>query len=193
MTSFVPHIAASGGTIIAIAGKPIVMGSMSQLSPTDAQQYYKGAMVSCTTALRLFKRTSGWFEKKTEDEVPYPQRALADKLDPLIMEEWSGAIAMSVGYVSDILELGSYAKEEAEQIAQMLVGGFHTHEQVITPDTARQIGLDVADPENHARAWEVMRYWLARYVSRETPTHFFRYALPPQGAKPAAEVSKDDA
>ena len=32
---FVPHIAASGGTLVALAGNQIVMGLMSQLSPID--------------------------------------------------------------------------------------------------------------------------------------------------------------
>jgi hypothetical protein len=34
---FVPHIAASGGTLLALTGNKIVMGMMSQLSPLDPQ------------------------------------------------------------------------------------------------------------------------------------------------------------
>jgi len=39
MVAFVPHIAASGATLIAISCNEIVMGDISQLSPIDP--YYR--------------------------------------------------------------------------------------------------------------------------------------------------------
>lgn len=38
---FVPHIAASGGTMLALTGNRIRMGMMSQLNPVDVQVSYK--------------------------------------------------------------------------------------------------------------------------------------------------------
>ncbi|MGQ9631484.1 MAG: SDH family Clp fold serine proteinase [bacterium] len=92
--TFVPHIAASGGTLLALTGNKIVMGSMSHLTPLDVQIHYKGTTVSAATFMRFFSRASKWFERITPEEAPYPHKALADKLDPFLMEEWSGFIAL---------------------------------------------------------------------------------------------------
>jgi len=45
---FVPHIAASGGTLLALTGNQIVMGVMSQLSPLDPQATVGDGAISQT-------------------------------------------------------------------------------------------------------------------------------------------------
>jgi ClpP class serine protease len=82
ITTFVPHVAASGGTLLALTGNEIVMGLMSHITPLDVQVSYKGTIISAATFMRFFARASEWFETKTPDESPYPRKALADKLDP---------------------------------------------------------------------------------------------------------------
>jgi len=146
ITTFVPHIAASGGTLLALTGDEIVMGAMSHLTPLDIQLGYKETSVSAATFMRFFTRASKWFEKITSEEAPYPQKALADKLDPFLMEEWSGLLQTAISYVREILELGPY-KANCEEIARALVLGFPSHSFVINRDKAREIGLKVKDSE----------------------------------------------
>ena len=57
ITVFVPHIAASGGTLLALTGNRIRMGIMSQLSPVDPQRLYLNyGWVSVNSIARAKKR-----------------------------------------------------------------------------------------------------------------------------------------
>jgi len=181
IVSFVPHIAASGGTLLALTGNEIVMGPMSHLTPLDVQMRYKGTTVSAATFMRFFARASKWFERITPEEAPYPYKALADKLDPFLMEEWSGFMDLAISYVGEILELAGY--EDNEETAQNLVLTFPSHSYVITRDRAREIGLSVKDSEDFKDIWNTMRYWLSKYVFKEEITHCIRYVLPTVGKK----------
>lgn len=176
IVSFVPHVAASGGALIALTGNEIVMGPMSQLTPLDVQVAYKNTKVSANTFMRFFARSSKWFKTITPDEAPYPRRALADKLDPFLMEEWSGLVDTATLYVCDILESVGY--KNSEDIAQKLVLGFPTHDFVIGRDIAKALKLNVKDADEVKDIWAIMRYWLSLYITKEESTHCIRYRLP---------------
>ena len=51
ITVFVPHVATSGGTILALAGNRIRMGMMSRLSPVDVQIVYQGKQISVNSLI----------------------------------------------------------------------------------------------------------------------------------------------
>jgi hypothetical protein len=178
ITTFVPSIAASGGTLLTLTGDRIVMGPMSQITPLDVQLRYKGTWISAATFMRSFARISEWFKKITPEEAPYPQTALADKLDPFVMEEWNGLMETMVNYVEDILRLAKY--ENPGEVATEIVTGFPTHDYVITPEVARNIGLKVEASSDYQEAWNVMRYWLTQYMFAQEMTHCIRYVMPQQ-------------
>jgi len=174
--TFVPHIAASGGTLLALTGDKIVMGPMSHLTPLDVQIRYKGGSISAATFMKFFSRASRWFEKTLPEEAPYPRKALADKLDPFLMEDWSGLMETAMKYVSDILGLAGYKKKE--EIAQKIVMTFPSHSYVINYDEAKKIGLKVDKETNYNETWDIMRYWLSRYIFEQEITHCIRYVVP---------------
>ena len=178
---FVPHVAASGGTLLAIAGDEIVMGSMSHLSPLDVQARYKGMSVSTTTFVRSFDRWVKTFSTKTPNEAPYPERAMVDKLDPIVMEEISGVIRASLEYVKEVLKGAGY--KNAEEIAEKMVFQFGYHSRVIHRDLAQHIGLNVKRDTDYPELWEPMRNWLAKYLYEGAKTHFIRYVVPKQSKK----------
>lgn len=175
---FVPHIAASGGTLIALAGNTIVMGLMSQLSPLDVQVQYKDTIISCNTFALSFGRACKWFEKVQPQEMPYPYKALADQFDPYIMEEWSRRTGVALQYTQDILQDAGYNDNEAEKIAKSLVMGYFQHGQVLHEDEVREIGIHVVNAAHYADEWTVMRYWLGLYMTKEAATHHIRYLCP---------------
>ena len=179
IVTFVPHIAASGGTLLAVMGNEIVMGEMSQISPMDVQIPYKGTRVSAATFMRFYYRATSWFETVAPEEAPYPQRALADKLDPFIMEEWDGFMDASIDYVTEILTLAGY--DNSEKLARRLVLAYPTHGYVITPDKAKDLGFNVKDPSEYQDVWDIMRYWLSLYMFEQESTHCIRYAIPSGG------------
>jgi len=174
--TFVPHVAASGATLLALTGDEMVMGPMSHITPLDVQLRYKDTAVSAATAIRFFARASKWFEKTAPDEAPYSEKALTDKLDPFLMEEWSGHMDTAIEYVSDILDMVGY--EESSKIARMLVMGFPSHPYVIHAERARGLGLNAKDASDYGETWEVMRYWLGKYALSQEPLHCIRYVCP---------------
>jgi len=195
ITTFVPHVAASGGTLLALVGNEIVMGPMSYLTPLDVQIRYKGGLISATTFMKFFSRALQWFEKTGPEEAPYPRKALADKLDPFLMEEWSGLTDIAIDYVEDILQLGAY--ENAREIAERLVMGFSSHDYVINYDRALEIGLNAkngADADFQA-TWQIIRHWLSKYMFAPEMTHCIRYAIPggKEQHRDTAQVEAKDA
>lgn len=178
---YVPHIAASGGTLIALTGDKIFMGCMSQLSPVDPQVYYDGRMMSALHARAAYNRLCEAFEKTTRDEAPYPQRALADKLDPLLMEDWNGSVETSLEYATRILSLSNYTDAQARAIAHHLVYHFTEHDADIDYDLAKSIGLRVEKYDKSEKTrivWRHFRRWLGMFLSEASPTHVVRYVLP---------------
>jgi len=176
ITTFVPHIAASGGTLLALTGNQIVMGPMSHITPLDVQIYSSGAYHSAATFMRFYNRAVGWFETTTPDDAPYPSKALTDKLDPLLMEEWDGAMMTTAEYVAEILDLSGY--EQAVEIAARLVYSYSSHSYVINEEKAKALGLNVRNAMEYGTIWQDMRYWLGKYVMEQGATHHIRYTLP---------------
>ena len=83
IVTFVPHIAASGGTLFAITGDQIVMGPMSNITPVDPQVRHNGSQVSAVSGKRAFDRATRFYQKVTVHEAPYAHRSFTDRLDPL--------------------------------------------------------------------------------------------------------------
>lgn len=181
VTTFVPHIAASGGTLLALVGNEIVMGPMSHITPLDVQTRYKNEWVSTASALRFFERAYGWFEKSTPEEAPYPQRALTDKLDPYLMEEWNGYTDAMMDYVARVLILTGFEEAKARAIAVRMVTKYPTHSYVIDLDEAQKIGLNAKDSAEWPATWDIMRHWLGKYLAEPEMTHCIRFVLPEAG------------
>jgi hypothetical protein len=176
---YVPHRAASGGTLIALTADKIIMGIMSQLSPLDPQIYYQGRPISALAGRRAYNRMCELFENKTKDEAPYPAQALTDKLDPFIMEDWQGAIETSYDYATQILKLAGYSKPW--EIAAKLIHRFSDHDSDINFGTAHDLGIRVEKHDandRYKRNWRIFRYWLGKFLFLESGTHVIRYAVP---------------
>ena len=179
ITVFVPHIAASGGTLLALTGNRIRMGVMSQLSPVDPQRLYKNqGYVSVNSILKAKKRLDKKFEKLHEQEVGYPDRHMAEMIDPVIYEEFHGLRAASVKYLTTILRKTGYNEEEIVKITKILILSLPTHNFVIDKNLAREIGLKVEVIKTDEYEWNLMRDWFAKYVGEETDRHFIRYCIP---------------
>ncbi|HEY9205448.1 MAG TPA: hypothetical protein VIO58_05955 [Candidatus Methanoperedens sp.] len=181
---YVPHSALSGGTLLALTGNKIFMGTMSKLSPLDVQTDYKNTIVSTNALLRSKAKLDGYFATVDEEDAPYSMRVMADKLDPIIMEDWAGIQETMREYVEEILKMSGY--KNVKRVANKLINELPSHSYVINHERAKKYGLKVALSTEDAEGWEVMRYWLAKYVTKATEKHFIRYACP------KAERQKDE-
>jgi hypothetical protein len=175
---FVPHMAASGGTLIALTGDEIVMGVMSHLSPLDPQFYYQGMSISSNTFARCFERFQRSFAQLQPDEAPYPIRCMTEKLDPLVMEEMNGTTQACIEYVIDILRGAGYPAQEAIKKALYLTMNFTDHSTVLRKAALKEQGFKVVDDSKYRKEWLAMRQWLRKYIASPEGVHHLRYCLP---------------
>ena len=185
ITAFVPHIAASGGTLIAVCANQIVMGLMSQLSPLDVQIPYAGTSVSVNSFIFSYRRWKAELATTLPEAISYPDKHLVDELDPIIQEEVASIIATGVNYVEEILTLAGY--KEAKDIAYKLTFDLGVHSQVIHYDLAKRIGLNVEPDEKSVELWDMMRKWLREYLYNPAGTNFIKYVIP---LKPTIDKEK---
>jgi len=175
---FIPQLALSGGTLLALSGNKLVMGAASRLSPIDVQVSYGSGGVSAYSMGKALSRLEHYFSTRTVDEAPYPYRAMADKLDPIILEDWTTSLLEIGGYADEILEAANYPKEKRETIIKALVLTEKTHSYVIHRERAESIGINISKDENDAKVLNVMRQWLGTYAFEKELTHCIRYILP---------------
>ena len=123
VTVFVPHLAMSGGTLIALAADEIVMSPHAVLGPVDPQlgQY---------PAVSILKAV----EDKPIERVDDQTLILADQARK--------AVAQLRQNVRELLA-DKLPENKAEELAGLLAEGTWTHDHPITPEEAAKLGLPV--------------------------------------------------
>lgn len=123
VTAIVPHYAMSGGTLIALAADEIIMCEHSVLGPVDPQLgQYPAASV-----LKVVK------EKPIAD---------IDDQTLIMADQAEKAIKQLRESVRQLLS-SKYAPEKADELAGLLSEGTWTHDNPITFEMARDMGLHV--------------------------------------------------
>jgi len=123
VTAFVPHYAMSGGTLIALAAKEIVMSEYAVLGPVDPQlgQYPAASILKAVA-------------KKPAAEVDDQTLILADQAEK--------AMSQVRESVRELLA-DKCPQEKAEELARLLSEGTWTHDHPITYEAAKSFGLPV--------------------------------------------------
>ena len=178
---FVPYLAASGGTLICLAGNKIVMGMMSYLTPIDPHF----GSIPLNALPKAFGRLVDYFQKKDKDEAPFPWVSLTERIDPIQLESYSGEIRTVERYASEILRLShpKLAKETIQGIAYNLTEGYESHSTLIGLKEATRIKLPVVSKDEFPTEWETLREWLGRYLLQSESRHFVRCILPKKQRK----------
>ena len=175
---FVPHIAASGGTLIALTGNEIVMGMMSQLTPLDPHSENElGNTISANSVVQAHKFVTTFFEKTTVEDSPYTYKVLADKFDGINIRDALASLSLVSDYICEILEGSGYDKDKCKEISQEMVQGFKTHDEVINIEKASKIGLKVVPDSNYPSEWNIFREWLGEYILQSADRHIIRYII----------------
>ena len=178
ITVFIPHVAASGGTLLALTGNKIRMGIMSQLGPLDPQiSYGDYGSVPANSWDRVKSRFDKILNTLDDDEINYSDKHMAESFDPIIHELCNNACATAEIYVKFILKKTGYKESKCEKLSQDLIYSFPSHDFVIDENLAKEIGLSIESSSN-AREWDLMRNWFGKYVTTETDIHFIRYCVP---------------
>jgi ClpP class serine protease len=137
VTVFVPHYAMSGGTLIALAAKEIVMSEDAVLGPVDPQLGQHPA----ASILKVLR-----------------QKPIAEVDDQtLILADQAGkAVAQMEQEVGELLA-DKYPAEKAQELAKLMTNGTWTHDYPITYERALALGLRVNDkiPEDMLRLMQL--------------------------------------
>ncbi len=124
VTVVVPHLAMSGGTLLALAADEILMGPQAVLGPVDPQigQYPAASILSVAQA-------------KPPSEMDDTTLILAD----VALKARAQARASVASLLIDHL-----GRERADELADVLTSGRWTHDQPITAEDAQAMGLPVS-------------------------------------------------
>ncbi len=137
VTVFVPQYAMSGGTLIALAAKEIVMSEDAVLGPVDPQLGQHPA----ASILKVLR-----------------QKPIAEVDDQtLILADQAGkAVAQMEQEVGELLA-DKYPAEKAQELAKLMTNGTWTHDYPITYERALALGLRVNDeiPEDMLRLMQL--------------------------------------
>ena len=175
---FIPQIAASGATLIAIAANAIVMGELSRVSPIDPIIYTPRGRESSLATVRGFDKLNRRFERTYREDIPYPYQHLIETVDLTMYEERVGYLDMVKKYAKELLELAGYDESKSEKISKELVFGYPAHYYTIDFDKARELGLAVKSYTQFAGEWKIMRKWLGKYILEESAIHHVMYVFP---------------
>lgn len=145
---FIPHMAMSGGTLIACSADEIHMGPYSSLGPTDPQVFLNGNYVPVDAIIDEFNKA---FSEVSED----PSTALLwnERLSQVPFGKLIAAENMkknSLEYLKDILKQRNCPNKEDEKIdtiAKFLNSHkeHSSHGKGISLKTAKETGLNVMD------------------------------------------------
>jgi hypothetical protein len=80
-------------------------------------------------------------------------------------------------YIREILEDSGYSKEKCRTIGKRIVRGFKTHDEVITFDKAKKLGLNVVTHCDFPVEWSLFREWLAKYMLQSADKHLIRFVI----------------
>lgn len=146
--TIIPHLAMSGGTLIACASDEIYMGPYSSLGPTDPQTFLNNSYVPVYAILEEFKMA---FDEVSKN----PQKALLwnERLKQIPFGRLKAAQNMNENsklYLTELLtkrNCKNKSKEEIERISDFLNSGkgHSSHGRGISLKDAIDHGLNVID------------------------------------------------
>lgn len=180
IVAFIPHIAASGATLVAISANEIVMGDISRLSPIDPYYREDDKIMYPKAIIGALSALEGYFSKTSEEEAPYPYKILAERLDPEVIDRAIRMLDLVRNYALELLTSAGYSEDEAKRIVTGLIDETTIHEEALTLEKLRAMGLKVyyyREREEYMEVWKAMKRWLEKYYFKPSKTHIIKYVL----------------
>ena len=127
VTVFIPHYAMSGGTLVSLAANEIVMDPDAVLGPVDPQLGGpSGAFYPAVSILKALEQPNANREDQTLIMGDMARKAIVQVYDSVLC-----------------LVKGTMPEDTGKNLAQALSDGRWTHDYPISPDQARELGLNV--------------------------------------------------
>lgn len=193
ITAYVPYEASSGGTVLCLAANRVVMGRMANLTPIDPQVMYKGQRVSAASYQQAVNDLRRSFGKMTPDEIPPPYQQLAEKLDPVILQEMNKRYQDAMLVAAELLDLSYKPKDEAEidkviQIAKSLAFSPRPHSHLIEKEEAESLGINIDETDECKKLLKIYKNWVSLVLGEEKASHVIHH-FKPKKAKSTRKAS----
>lgn len=168
LTILVPYQAKSAGTLLCLSANELVLGPMSELGPIDALIGSANPHPSDTPVLisaediRAFRQMAEeWFGVTREKDRFQILALLAQSVFPPSLGSFYRSDRLTRQTASELLayQLPDAEEHVRQHIITQLVGGYHSHDHVITRMEARTLGLRIcnASSQEEALLWELSR------------------------------------
>ncbi len=175
-TILIPDICKSAGTLVAIAGKSLVIGDLGELGPLDIQFRKTDEMGEQSSTLNIFKTVnelqnatlesfrhfvtdirygSGIGTKLSAEIASSLTKAMispiAAQIDPIKLGEHNRALQIAKDYATRLNETSNNLV--SKDALQRLVSGYPCHSFVIDRKEAKQIFKNVSQPSDERTAF----------------------------------------
>jgi hypothetical protein len=196
IVGFIPHVAASGATLIALSCDELVMGDISRLTGIDPHYDTDGETFYPLSTVRAFQNLEGLLGAKTLDEISYPYQHLVQSITAEKYDEATHALKMVEGYAMELMEKAGYNENQADKIIKGFLYDIEAHEEVIHLERAKDLGLKVrhfTEDKHLYECWKTMKSWLRKYFLKPSPIHFIRHCFPCETSETkSTELKKDE-
>jgi hypothetical protein len=202
--AYVPYEASSGGTVLCLAAKAIVLDDVANLTPIDPQVPYNGTRISSVSyqqAIRDFEERWG---KLRPSEIPSPHQQMAQSFDPIVDKEMRKLVLDSIWVAFELMNKAQNPKNDPKKRSDIISTAFglvHTnnpHSHVIDKNEAiSDFNLPVSNDAAKQANLKVFKKWVRhKLTDTEQTTHIIEHYLPAvvvPSPTPTTPVSKKKA
>jgi hypothetical protein len=181
---FVPYEAASGATLMSLAGNKLTLGELGYITPIDPQVRYKGEWVSSYGVVEKVNDLERRFKKLAPEEMPIPWKQMVERLDLVLYREMETVVWEAQSYAMKLLESAKYPRELGVAIAAKLARNTFSHGHCFDSDACREMGLNIDDSTaaiEHLSKMKALIH-IANDKDIEIATHYIDVVLPGIGA-----------
>jgi hypothetical protein len=186
---FVPYEAASGATLMSLAGNKLTLGELGYVTPIDPQVRYKGEWVSSYGIVEKVTDLERRFKKLAPEEMPIPWKQMVDQLDLVFYREMETVVWEARYYAMKLLESANYSVEMRLSIAVKLAHNTYSHGHCFDSDACKEMGLNIDDSPvaiGHLSKMKALIH-IANDKETDVATHYIDVVLPGIGAVTVSE------
>jgi hypothetical protein len=186
---FVPYEAASGATLMSLAGNKLTLGDLGYITPIDPQVRYKGEWVSSYGIVEKVNDIEKRFKKLAPEEMPIPWKQMVDQLDLVHYREMETVVWEARYYATKLLESAKYPQEMRLAIAMRLAHNTFSHGHCFDSEACKQMGLNIDDSPaaiDHLSKMKALIH-IANEKEIDVASHYIDVVLPEIGAVTISE------
>lgn len=150
--AIVPQMAMSGGSLIAVSCKSIMMGKESSLGPFDPQL----GGVACQSMIKEFSRAQDDVARNPHNIGLW--QPILSKLNPTFITQCEQSVALCNELATNLLASSDYSETTKERIKKKFLDNSDskTHNRHFDINTCKEVGLHIEDLESDPEIQDIV-------------------------------------